>query len=444
LPALIALIFCTALVIYLLRLERKQAPEASRTLWIPTIWVLYTMSKGFGSWFHAEGSLETGSPLDRTFLAILLGVSLIVLFRRRFKWTVAFRDNPWLMVLFGYMLVSIIWSSMPAISFKRWIRELVALATALLILSEQNPRLALKSILRRAIYILLPFSLLLIKYYPALGRVYNQWTGELNWIGVTEQKNELCLLCIISAFFLLWVLRQRWKGHDLPVTKYQTYIELFLLFLSFWLLGGPRKSLTYSATSFIAFTFGLLALAGLLLAHKKRMILSSTVLNFVFGVIVVYGTVTPFIGRLSIWDVSRIVARDPTLTGRTTNIWATLVPLAMSKPLIGHGVGGFWTTRMRELTSGNAHNGYLDILLHFGFLGLGLFFLFILSCSRKARMTLTDDMDWGILFICLMLISLIHNITESSLFTFTNGLTAFILFFSVVSTKKLPIQSSSS
>jgi exopolysaccharide production protein ExoQ len=442
LSALVALILCSAFVLYLLRLERKQAPEANRVLWIPTIWMLYSISKPLGSWFKTGGTLEIGSPLDRGFLTILLCVSLIVLLKRRFKWTDAIRNNPWLMVLLGYMLVSILWSPMPTISFKRWVRELVAIAMAFLISSERNPRLAIKSIIRRTIYILLPFSLILIKFYPAYGCEVARWSGKLMWIGVTPQKNWLSLLCVISAFFLIWVLRQRWKGSDIPVTKYQIYIELFLLFLSFLLLGGPQRTLTNSATSFIAFAVGLLAFAALLWTKKKGMILSRNALNIVAALIIIYGTVTPFIGRLSFWDVSSVVGRSETLTGRT-HIWSTLIPPAMSKPLFGHGVGGFWTTTTRKITP-SAHNGYLDVILILGFLGLGLVFLFILSCSSKAAMTLAADMDWGILFICYLLMFLVHNITESSIFTFTGSLTAIILFFSVTSTKDYLIKPSTS
>ncbi len=396
--------------------------------------MLYSISKPFGVWFHSGGTQETGSPLDRGFLTFLLCVSLIVLFKRHFKWTEAIRNNPWLMVLLGYMLVSILWSPMPAISFKRWVRELVAIAMAFLISSERNPRLAIKSIIRRTIYVLIPFSLLLIKFYPAYGIETARWSGVIMWVGVTPQKNWLSLLCVISAFFLIWVLRQRWKGHDIAVTKYQIYIELFLLFLSFLLLGGPERTLTNSATSLIAFAVGLLVFAALLWAKKKGVILKRNALNIVVGFIIMYGTITPFIGKLSFWDVSSVVGRSETLTGRT-HIWSTLIPSAMSKPLIGHGVGGFWDTTTRKIAP-SAHNGYLDVILILGFLGLGLVFLFILSCSAKATMALADDMDWGILFICYLLMLLVHNITESSIFTFTSSLPAIILFFSVTSNKE--------
>lgn len=436
-PSFLALILCIAFVFLLLRLEHKQAPNLSPALWIPTIWLLYTMSRQLSGWFKQEMTIEMGSPVDRAFLTVLLCINVIVLLKRRFGWSVVFRNNPWLMVLFGYMLFSVLWSSMPFISFKRWTRELVALTTAFLLSSEQHPRIALMSLLRRNIYILLPFSLILIKYYPALGRRYNPWDGEVMWTGVTDQKNQLAKLCIISIFFVVWVLRQRWKGYDVPATKYQIYIELFLLFLSFWLLGGPQRRLTYSATSIIVLMVGIIAFAVLLWANKKGVILRSTTLSFVFGLIMIYGTVTPFLGKLSIFDVSTIVGRDPTLTTRTTRIWAPLVPFAISRPLIGHGVGGFWTTSMRELTSTSAHNGYLGVILDYGFIGLGLVLLFILSCARKAVKSMASDLDWGIFFICFILMLLVHNIAESSIQTFTYTLTAITLFLSVTSSKDI-------
>ena len=58
------------------------------------------------------------------------------------------------------------------------------------------------------------------------------------------------------------------------------------------------------------------------------------------------------------------LGREETLTGRT-GIWAGFIPFAMKEPIIGHGLGGFFTEKMQK-SLGNlphGHNGYLDILL---------------------------------------------------------------------------------
>ena len=394
------------------------------------------MTRALGSWFQIEGTMEAGSPLDRAFLTSVVLASLILLFKRGFDWSSAYRNNTWLIVLLGFITISLLWSSMPDISFRRWVREIIVIATSFLIMTEKNPKNALISLLRRTIYVLLPFSLLLIKYYPILGRKYNVWTGGVEWTGVADTKNHLAKLCVIAIFFLLWTLRQRWKGYDLPVVRHQVIIELFLIFLSFFLLGGPHKSLTYSATSTIILVAGISAFIALSWAIKRGISISFMFIGLLVGLIFIYGTVTPFIGGLSLVDVSNLMERDATVTSRGTHIWPILVPFVMRSPIIGYGVGGFWTTEIAARTTASAHNGYLEALLHYGFLGLGLIFLFILSCTKKAIMTIEDENDWGIFFLCLIFMFLLHNITESSIQSLGPGLTAIIVFFSVTTSKR--------
>ncbi|MBE3144226.1 MAG: O-antigen ligase family protein [Planctomycetes bacterium] len=404
----------------------------SRSLWIPTIWALVAFSRPLGLWFGntEPGSMEAGSSLDRAFLTILLCFAIFVLSKRRFNWPIAIRENFWLILLLGFMLISIFWSPMPYTSFKRWTRELIAVVMAFLILSERDPRQALVSILRRISYVLIPYSLLLIKYYPKYGIEYGRWSGEMMWRGVTTQKNGLTLLCVISALFLFWTLIRRRRGGDIPVAKYQTYFELFLLVSALFLFLGPRRTPTYSATSAVVFAAALLALAGFYWLKKRRSALGIKVLKVIIVTIVVYGTITPFLGKLSILDISSTLKRDGTLTGRS-EIWAVLVPFALSRPVMGHGIGGFWTTEMRRLTSSHAHNGYLDIILDLGFLGLLLMSMLLLSCCRKVHRAITYDFDWGILFVCYLIMVPVHNIAESSINSLASSLTAIVIFFSV-------------
>jgi len=175
--------------------------------------MLYIGSKPLGAWLQQPSeSLEAGSPLDRLFLIILMSAALIVLFKRGFDWAGTIRENAWLVLLIMFMLISVVWSDIPGISFKRWIKEFQAVLIAFVVLSEPSARRAMESILRRTTYVLIPFSLLLIKYFPIYGVEYGRWSGSRYWIGVTLQKNGLARLCIISAVFLIWSLLRRWKG----------------------------------------------------------------------------------------------------------------------------------------------------------------------------------------------------------------------------------------
>ncbi|MEO0249240.1 MAG: hypothetical protein ABIN58_06785, partial [candidate division WOR-3 bacterium] len=91
----------------------------SCALWIPTTWMLVTASKPLAVWFGSGGEeIESGSPLDRAFLIVLLCVGVIILVRRKFKLVPALQENTWVSVLITYMLVSIVWSELPFISGK--------------------------------------------------------------------------------------------------------------------------------------------------------------------------------------------------------------------------------------------------------------------------------------------------------------------------------------
>src|SRR5439155_9224261 len=101
-------------------------------------------------------------------------------------------------------------------------------------LSEPSPWQAMESVLRRTVYVLIPFSMLLIKYYHELGVEYDIWNGEIQWTGVTLQKNGLGRLCLVSAFFLVWILLRRWKKTDVAAGKYHTAAEVLLLLMTLW------------------------------------------------------------------------------------------------------------------------------------------------------------------------------------------------------------------
>lgn len=397
------------------------------------MWMLYIASKPLGTWFGSGGgSVESGSPLDQAFLSALLCISFFILASRNFCWYRAIRENYCLMLLIIYMLLSVLWSDVIFISFKRWIRELIAVVMAFLVLNERNPRQAMLIIFRRTIYILIPFSILLIKYFPIYGVQYSRWSGEQMWIGVTNQKNGLGRLCLIAAFFLIWVLfRKRQKG-EIHIGKYQTLADVSVLSLALFLISGPGGQ--YSATALVSLAAGLVSFVCLLWINKHRISLGANTLSVIMALFFCLGFLQPFIGGAYFTDFASDLGRDLTLTGRT-EIWAGLLPDVMRNPILGSGMGSFWTSMTRNLHDiGEAHNGYLDVLLDFGVVGLLLIGIFIISSCRKAQRELRCNFDWACLWICFLIMALIHNMSESSINSLTTHLTSVLLFLAVSST----------
>jgi O-antigen ligase len=423
---------------WLLRMECKQSPNMSWVLWIPTIWVLAMSSKPLGVWFQSGADAEGGSPLDRIFISTILLISFIILAGKMKDRQKIIKNNLSLFLLIIYMLISVVWSAMPYISFKRWVREMPVIVMALIILTEENPWNALESLFRRIIYILMPFSLLLIKYYTYLGVEYSISSGGLMWIGVTTQKNSFAGLCLFSAFFIIWTLFKRRLISEQSIhTKYQSFIEIFILGLSLYLMGGPNHNLSYSATANIVFTIGLLSLCGFYFMKKWNIKIGQTALVIATTFIIIYGIITPFLGGLSIIDPSAAMGREDNLTGRT-EIWATLIPYAMQRPIWGYGYGGFWTPEIKAITSTHAHNGYLDIIIDLGVIGLGFFYIFLISCCRKAYSLMLRNYQWGIFFLCILFMNIIYNIAETTLHILSCRMTATLIFLFIISNLELP------
>ena len=415
-------------------MEQKENPSASWALWVPTLWLLKIETVDLAYWL-GKGDAEqgAGSPYERYLLIFLLFLGLLILYRRRLNWYKAIKDNAWLMVLLCYMLISIFWSDTPFTSFKRWTREFIAVTMAFVIFSETNPRKAIQSVLKRSIYVVLPLSLIFVVFFPDIGTIQYSGVTE-SWKGITGGKNQLGRACLIALSFLIWLLISSWQGRNAPVSQRYSWVDMVILIIAIFLMKGPGIGKMLSITSIVTLVIGLGTFLGLLLMHRFKRVIGVKILKVAIVSCIILGTASVFVGGLVVGgSVTEAVGREATLTGRI-EIWAKFLTYAMEEPLIGHGVGGFWTDKRVKVERLNqAHNGYLDILLDYGFLGLLLFSLFLLSSCHKAHNELLNDYNWGSLWMCFIMMSVIYNIAEATSDSFTSDLTAVLLFLYVSS-----------
>ncbi len=431
--AQLALLLCTGFVLFLLWIEQRASRDISLTVWIPTLWIMVMSSRPLGTWFqsgekHLTGGNEAGSPLDRWALTALAVLAVIVLVRRRYDWWGSLCRHKWLVALLAYMFVSTFWSDSTSVALRRWVRETIVIVMAFCLLSEANPRQALAAVLRRTAYVLAPFSLMLIKYYPALGRAYGKFSGIEMWTGVTGQKNELGRMCMISVLFLLFALYVRWR--DRPQGRRlrdQAWADGGILLLTMYLLVASASS-----TSLITFILGAAFFFGLQLLRRQKLTVPRTGLLVLVIVLMAFGVATPFLGGANVAGFTSTLGRDATLTGRT-EVWADVIPNWEKQPVLGYGLGSFWTDERRKLYDiPTSHNGYLDILLELGEVGLAFYAVWLLSCARYLRRALPYEYDWANLAICLLLVSLVYNITESALNSFTEEMTTVVALVAIV------------
>jgi exopolysaccharide production protein ExoQ len=417
-PPILAFCLCLTAVGYLLVIDRKQAPKVSMYLWLPTLWMLYCGSRPLGNWFgDGAGSghdVEDGSAIDRLALSLLMVLAAIVLKRRNFSLGQAFRQQRWLILLYAFALLSCAWSDHPYVAFKRWVRVFGSLLMVWVVLTENLTMESVETIFRRYAYILLPFSMLLIKYYPDMGVQYDAWEGTTMWIGVTTQKNSLGSLSLVAAFFFIWVLHRRWRRGELWSARLPMLADVSILFLALWILKGP--GVAYSATAAVALIIGSLLYAfSVRFSHRAGGGFNLVSWIAIPGIIV--GISLPLAGGAGILSgILDILGRDTTFTGRT-EIWSGILPTAWEHSILGVGYGSYWINPplrfpLNMLT--HAHNGYLNIFVELGCLGLALLVAFLLSVFKMAQKALTWEVEWAAFAAGLLLILLFHNVTECS------------------------------
>ena len=129
-----------------------------------------------------------GSPVDMWVYTGLLAAGLITLGLRKARVVSLLRGNSAILLFFSYCAVSTLWSDYTDVSLKRWVKAVGDLVMVLIVLTDSDPFAATKRLVARVGFVLIPASVLLIKYYPALGRVYNIWTWEPMFVGVDRAQ----------------------------------------------------------------------------------------------------------------------------------------------------------------------------------------------------------------------------------------------------------------
>lgn len=413
-PPQIALLLTAGVVFYLFRRERSSAVGVSHALWIPLLWVLITGSRFASQWLAIWGVLPgggssagDGSPLDALVFMGLIAAGIMVL-RRRVRLSVLMRENTCLTGFFVYCFVAVLWSDFPFVAFKRWIKILGHPVMALIVLTEVNPVAALRLLFKRMSYVLLLGSVLLIKYYPHIGRGFDQWTGQAYNQGANLHKNELGYVCLLTGIFFFWNLLQAWRIPDRRSRRSEIILSVGFLVAVWWLLR-----LANSATSLACTLLGIavIVVIGMAWINKRFLGTYVTVAVLTFGILEsVFGVYDSVILALG---------RDPTLTDRT-EVWADVLAMT-TDPVFGAGFESFWLgERLERLWAkwewqpNQAHNGYIETYINIGGVGVFLLLAVIIATFRKIQRALLLDTQMGRLRMGFFVVILVYNFTEAA------------------------------
>jgi exopolysaccharide production protein ExoQ len=426
LPPKVAALLTVAFIVFLFRRDIREKPNVSGALWLPLIWLMIGCSRGLSQWLNIFGlpvagasSLEEGSPLDAWFFFALIAAGFYVLNQRQVRLSEIIRNNGWLIAFLLYCFISIAWSDFPFVAFKRWIKVLGHPIMALIVLTEPDAEEALRRLMKRCAYIVVPVSILFIKYYPQWGRDYDVWTGMPTVNGIATGKNLLGADCRMLGFFFFWHLLQTWP------TERNTWRRNELRLIAGFLIGiSWLFSQVHSAASFIALLIGALTVMFVGIRSNKNFIGT-----YMLAALILLAAAELAFGISG--GLSEALGRGSGLTGRTL-LWTRLLEL-QTNPILGTGFESFWLgERLQQLEGifffipNEAHNGYLETYLNLGLIGLFMLIALFIVTFWKIRLELFRNFEWARFRLGFLASIVLCNWTEA---TFTTISATWFVFY---------------
>lgn len=414
----IATLICFLGIGYFFWADRGRPEGVSAAVWAPLLWMLFAGSRFPSQWLNlgapvgmSAEAYSDGSPLDRNVFLVLIVIGTWVLVRRRVAWKELIQRNRWIFIFFAFALMSVLWSDEPFVSFKRWVKGYGNVIFALILVTEERPYEALGYVMRRLAYVLLPLSVLFIKYYPELGRSYHM--GAPMFTGVTFQKNSLGQLCMLLGVYFCWHFLLGRLGDTPMRERSRMFVQALVFLMLAWLLY-MAQSATALAIVLAALAFFMAAKLPVFVRAPNRLISTGIV------------AASSYVTLDSIFDVKdtliRLLGRQPDLTDRKP-LWDMLMDMVVN-PWIGAGYENFWSaarmeaiwSRMGYASSGlvQAHNGYIDLYLNLGIIGVVLMSLAALRGLLNATYQLKTEYAHALLAIAFLFVALAYNYTEAA------------------------------
>ncbi len=355
-----------------------------------------------------EGDID--SPLLRLVFICIYFVTLVLLVFRWQRTLTFLASNSWLLVLIGLAAFSISWSAVPDIAFRKVVSLIGATMFGLYLGSRYDFEQQLK-IYSWTFGIALFFSYIFSIALPQYG-VMNTNAIVGAWQGIFPHKNGLGET-MVAGFMTFYF------SSLLNVSRRKKIFFQICCFLSVVLIYFGQSATALMSVVFIFFTAQ--GLKRLSITSKKSVFV--VLLFLIFTVLILFLLLVNFNTFLSVND------KDVTLSGRTI-LWDTLWQFIREKPWLGYGYGSFFSGESREATllwqihdwsPVHSHNGYIQLWLNLGLIGLIVFTFGYASCLFNSLFKYLVFKDIRMLWIFLFLIYTIFlNMTEVSFFSTSN------------------------
>jgi exopolysaccharide production protein ExoQ len=352
------------------------------------------------------------ADVDTSSVAIDAGVYTYggILMLMRWRRVLRAARTAWpLLMLSVLACISTIWSVQPILTLRRSVLLLAATTIAIYV-GERYSTEAFARLLAKTMCLMMMLVLLFYLVAPEYVIDYSAYGGA--WKGLSTYKNTFGGHMAIAVLLLALVTFRRF-----PWVRY-----VFLL------IAAGLLFLSHSATAVVCGVLGLTAIPvwRLMRGEQRLLVYLLVALTFIVGIYCIIAFPEP---------IFQILGRDATLTGRT-DLWARLLPVIANRPVLGYGYAAFWAGLKPEVISvwigaGRlvpiAENGYSDLCLSLGAVGLCLFLYVFIGALRRAMEYVTSAPGsigvWPVTYLCIFAAD---NLCETALLT--RGTFPFLVF----------------
>lgn len=359
------------------------------------------------------GSVVADGNLVNRLFWIFLTIVTIVCTVRRVRLPRLSGAFLFLSIYIFVSIVSISWSAVAGITSRRVVLQIcVILCIGLPMLSGVSPARVINQLaILFAFICTLSVIFIPIAGIPDFG--YNGFYGQKNILG------QVAVISVAIFFWKVWFFRNK-------KIFYYTFLIASLLILY------TTKSKTSQGLLILLTVVTVVQTQILRFDRPLRVISYSLIFAFITTALIFCHTFD-----VSVSDFSLFLFGDTTFTGRTA-IWEFAMQHIANNPILGHGYGAFWgvgeqSAAIREdagFISGllQAHNGYVDILLELGWLGMALAVVMIAGLGIEIGTACRLNIRYASLFLFIYLFALANNLMESSLFRGDSILWLLLLF----------------
>ena len=337
-------------------------------------------------------------------------ITFLLLLSRLGQVTWAAYQDKLICLLLALALVSVFWSASPYVTLRRNMALLGSSAFGIYLASRFTWQELIK-LIAWALGLSAVLSLGFVLFLPSYGIHHDLYHSGV-WRGIYVHKNALGRFMSFAA--LTWLL------YSISNTRDR------VLGLIFYTISTEILFLSASKTSIIIFILLLFPLMIYLFRTERR----RYVLPVILIALIIGSSAFLLINKSAASAISlgpnlisvSLPEVDSTLTGRTV-LWQAVWDMIEQRPLLGYGYSAFWLGyeepsghlwRILHWEPPNAHNGYLDLWLQLGLVGLVFFIISLIGNMFKTIVLLRRKMGRSQCFCLLFLLFIIiGNFAES-------------------------------